>query len=114
MKKTDDNTWWTRHFREELYNISDWLCGCELSNKFVCWSCLLFSTKKTVCNNQGYDDLNHLNTAVKKHTESEIHISEYIKLKTFLSTPDARIDTLLDKQKIINIQIHNEKAAINR
>ncbi|XP_060864313.1 zinc finger MYM-type protein 1-like [Metopolophium dirhodum] len=114
IKKTTDNTSCTRHFRKELYNISDWLCGCEISNKFFCWSCLLFSTKKTVWNNQGYDDLNHLNTAVKKHTESEIHIAGYFKLKTFLSSSTARIDTSLDKQRKIDIQLHNEKAAKNR
>jgi len=68
IKKTNDNASCTRHFRKEFNNISDWLCGCEVSNKFFCWSCLLFSTtKKTVWNNQRYNDLNHLNTAVKKH-----------------------------------------------
>lgn len=114
IKKTVDNMLCTRHFRKELYNISDWLCGCGVSNKFFCWPCLLFSTKKTVWNNRGYDDLNHLNTAVKNHTQSEIHISAYFKFKTFLSTSTARIDTLLDKQRSIEIQLHNEKAAKNR
>lgn len=113
IKKTTNDIC-TRHFRTELYNISDWLCGCDVSNKFFCWPCLLFSTKKNVWNDQGYDDLNHLNTAVKKHTESEIHISGYFKLKTFLSTSTARIDTLLDKQKRIDIQLHNEKVKKNR
>ncbi|XP_022182214.1 zinc finger MYM-type protein 1-like [Myzus persicae] len=61
-----------------------------------------------------YDDLNHLNTAVKKHTESEIHIAAYFKLKTFLSSSTARIDISLDKQRKIDIQLHNEKAAKNR
>jgi len=73
-----------------------------------------FLQKNTVWNDQGYGDLNHLNTAVKKHTESEIHISGYFKLKTFLSSSTARIDTLLDKQRRIDIQLHNEKVAKNR
>lgn len=113
LKKTEENIC-TRHFRKELYNISDWLCGCDVANKFFCWSCLLFSTKKNVWNNQGYDDLNHLNTAVKKHTESEIHITGYFKLKTFLSTSTSRIDTLLDNQRKIDIKLHNEKVTKNR
>ncbi|KAJ4451822.1 hypothetical protein ANN_03296, partial [Periplaneta americana] len=60
-----------RHFRKELYEISNWLCGCDVVNRFYCWTCLLFSTKKTVWNQQGYGDLNHLNTAVKKHAKQE-------------------------------------------
>ena len=42
-----------RHFRKELYEISDWLCGCDVVNKFYCWTCLLFSTKKSVWNYEG-------------------------------------------------------------
>lgn len=34
IKKTVDNTSCTLHFCQELYNIPDWLCGCEVLNAF--------------------------------------------------------------------------------
>ncbi|XP_025415640.1 zinc finger MYM-type protein 1-like [Sipha flava] len=59
--------------------------------KQKCFSRLSFAEKKVLVENGGY-----------------------FKLKTFLSSSTARIDTSLDKQRKIDIQLHNEKAAKNR
>ncbi|KAK9732370.1 hypothetical protein QE152_g12861 [Popillia japonica] len=31
-----------RNFRKEMYDLADWICGCEVSNVFYCFVCLLF------------------------------------------------------------------------
>ncbi|XP_032882331.1 uncharacterized protein LOC116976613 [Amblyraja radiata] len=82
------------------------------SGPVVCFPCLLFSVSSgTVWVAGGYSDLNNLPNALNKHERSAAHYESQIALKTFGST---RIDLLIDKQKQLSIDIHNEKVKENR
>lgn len=83
-----------------------------MKNKLFCFPCLLFSiSSQSVWVNDGYSDLNNLAKAIIKHEQSSLHYKNQISLKTFGLN---RIDLLLDKQKLINIENHNQHVKNNR
>jgi hypothetical protein len=62
----------TRRFDKSVYKKMPWICGCEETNAFFCFVCLLFGgddkwTREGVC------DLKNLSTQVKKHEGSKKH-----------------------------------------
>lgn len=63
-----------RHFNVKIYESESWLWGCKTLNKLFYWSCLLFSNEKSVWNTNGYEDLNNIYKAAKKHNYFCNHI----------------------------------------
>lgn len=48
-----------RNFRGSIYDLSGWICGCEVTNAFFCLQCIRFSNVSLWCKN-GVQDLKHL------------------------------------------------------
>lgn len=96
----------TRTFCTKNYD-SKWLCGSEKLNKLFCWPCLLFhgsSNDKGVWSKFGFNDLNHLSSAMKVHASSKDHIDNSMALKTF---GRLRIDEAIDHGREIARKNHN-------
>lgn len=55
----DKNKEVNRYFRKNMYELSDWICGCEVTNAFYYFVCLIFSNDILWCKN-GVTDLKHL------------------------------------------------------
>lgn len=103
-----------RHFQKSLYDKFHWMTACFQKNKLYCWPCLLFvhnAKDKSIWVLQGYNDLNHVHEAAKKHEKTQTHISSVIALKTF---GNVRVDVMLDKVKALSIVKHNEQVTKNR
>lgn len=64
-----------RNFRRGMYDFSDWICGCEVTNAFYCFVCLIFSNAQDSmwCKN-GVTDLKHLKDKIRKHSLSAEHM----------------------------------------
>ena len=101
----------TRHFNVKYYETVPWLCGCNNLNKLYCWPCLLFSQEKNVWNHGGFDDLNNLHKAQRRHRLSYNHITSLKQLKSF---GKERIEACLSKQFQLSIDAYNEKVKKNR
>ena len=72
---------------------------------------MLFSVSSgSVWVKEGYCDLNNLPNALSKHERSAAHYESQISLKIFGTT---RVNLLLDKQKSVSIEIHNQKVKEN-
>lgn len=61
-----------RHFHRSVYK-TPWIVGCSHLNKLFCWCCLFFSNDTNAWNTSGYDDLNNLSGAIKRHQNSQSH-----------------------------------------
>lgn len=95
-----------RKFNVDIYNKNSWITGCELRNSLYCWPCLLFSKENSVWTSaKGYSDLNNLSKAIKNHSGIQ-HKECEIMLKLFGKT---RIENIINKSRILNIQLFNEK-----
>lgn len=106
------NKSFNRHFQVTNYSEKSWLCGCPGINKIFCWPCLLFAgTNERGVWTTGYNDLNHLTTAMAKHQITQVHINNSIALKTF---GNIRVDLLLDEQKRNSVSRHNDQVSENR
>lgn len=102
-----------RNFNKEVYLKHDWLCGCDKTNRFFCFPCLLFcrtSGDKSWSQN-GINDLAHLNDKINSHVKSSIHINAHLNLK-LLGKQDIRQQ--LSNAYRLSIQKHNETVANNR
>lgn len=99
-----------RYFRQNMYEITDWLCGCSVSNAFFCFTCLLFSDDPVWCKN-GVNDLKHLKDKVKKHALSANHMKSSISFAT-LGRADIRLQ--LDSAYRKSIKDFNENVSRNR
>jgi hypothetical protein len=101
-------------FHPSKYDDIPWLCGCSKLSKLFCWPCLLFSTRKTVWNSGGIDDLNNLGNVLKqRHQQSKEHLDAYISFKTFIRTEN-RIEFSLSRAHKENIEKHNNMVKCNR
>lgn len=101
-----------RYCREEFYEYIPWLCGCVKLQKYFCWPCLLFSTEINVWNKNGFNDLNNLSKARKRHESSKYHIDAFVKFKQFGN--ECRCENHFNKQHKMNIDNHNKTVAANR
>lgn len=102
-----------RNFSVQYYDSFKWLCGSMELNKLFCWPCIIFNkqTDKNVWSNTGYDDMNHLVCACKKHDQSESHINNMMSLKIF---GRVKIDELLNSQLKISRENYNATVTKNR
>lgn len=100
-----------RNFSDQYYDQYKWLCASFTLNKLFCWPCLIFSkvVDKNVWSKSGYDDMNHITAALKKHDQSESHINNVMSLKLF---GRVNIDELLNSQR--EVARHNYNAEVTR
>lgn len=99
-----------RYFNRSIYNTV-WIAGCSHINKLFCWYCIFFSNDKNVWNTSGYNDLNNISTAIKRHQNSHKHLSAVISFHNF---GKQRIETSLSRQLSEDISRHNLKVDYNR
>lgn len=102
----------TRKFNPSSYETK-WLCGSENLARLFCWPCLLFrkSSDKGIWNGTGYNDLNHLSTAMKVHVASRDHIDSAMAYHTF---GKVRIDEAIDHGREVQRSNHNILVKKNR
>lgn len=101
----------TRKFNRSLYNHADWLCACEIKNRFFCYSCLIMNVDDPAWTRDGVSDLKHFPEKVKKHKLSEKHINAGIEYAV-LGKVDIRCQ--LDSAYRLKIQKENEEVSKNR
>lgn len=87
-----------------LFINNEWLTGWLYTQKFHCWSCLLFSKSKNDWNSTGYNDMDNRHKVIKKHSMSHNHHQAIINEKTF---GKARIDHILNTQARLRDSQHN-------
>ena len=63
-----------RYFRQSMYELCDWICGCSVRNAFFCYPCLLFSNDVIWAKN-GVTDIKHLKVKISKRASSTTHIN---------------------------------------
>ncbi|KAK5644340.1 hypothetical protein RI129_005640 [Pyrocoelia pectoralis] len=99
-----------RYFRQNMYEMADWLCGCEVSNTFYCFPCLLFSNDTVWCK-IGVNDLKHFKDKMKKHALSANHMKSSMSFETLGHT---NIRTQLDGAYRKSVKDFNENVSKNR
>jgi hypothetical protein len=57
-----------------------WICGCEETNAFFCFVCLLFG-RDDKWTNEGVCHLKHLVTKINKHEGPKKHKNNYVRLR---------------------------------
>ena len=100
-----------RYFYSKYYEQYEWMTGCPILNKLLCFPCLLFCQHKTTWITTGCSYLNNLITALTRHKQSQNNMNSLIALKTF---GRQRIDTAIDHWKAASIQMHNRSVEKNR
>ena len=65
-----------RKFRIDIYKRTEWICGCEITNRLFCFPCLCFVSdeREGTWTEVGVVDLGHLSQKVKKHESSKSHM----------------------------------------
>ncbi|XP_072380630.1 zinc finger MYM-type protein 1-like [Diabrotica undecimpunctata] len=100
-----------RSFKIEIYEKTDWLCGCATTNTLYCFPCLLFGDEESEWTKYGIKDLVHLSEKIKKHQHSKSHISAKLGFN-LLGKQDIRQQ--LNSAYRLNIAKHNEQIKNNR
>ncbi|XP_072377882.1 zinc finger MYM-type protein 1-like [Diabrotica undecimpunctata] len=100
-----------RSFKIEIYEKTDWFCGCATTNTLYCFSCLLFGDEESEWTKYGIKDLVHLSEKIKKHQHSKSHISAKLGFN-LLGKQDIRQQ--LNSAYRLNISKHNEQIKNNR
>lgn len=102
-----------RHFNTGMYNNADWLCGCNLSNSFFCFVCLLMGSDD--CDpawvKTGVTDLKHLGEKIKKHSICQKHLNCSLEFATL-----GRVDIRNQLSSVYRLEIlkHNDTVKQNR
>ena len=99
-----------RQFNRSVYK-THWIVGCSHINKLFCYSCIFFSNDLNVWNSSGYDDLNNLAGAIKRHMNSQKHMNAVISFSNF---GKQRIETCLSRHLNDEISKHNMRVDYNR
>lgn len=99
-----------RYFKENMYLLCDWICGCEEKNAFFCYPCLLFSEDSLWAKN-GVVDLKHLKEKIRKHSSSVVHMNSALGYAS-LGRIDIRLQ--LDSAYRKTVQDFNDNVSKNR
>uniref|UniRef100_V5GS97 Zinc finger protein n=1 Tax=Anoplophora glabripennis TaxID=217634 RepID=V5GS97_ANOGL len=67
-----------RKFDKNIYDKTLWLCGCDETNRFFCFVCLLFGGGEENWTKTGVSDLKHLEIKIKKHENSPKHKNKLV------------------------------------
>lgn len=100
----------TRKFDKNVYDKNPWLCGCDETNAFFCFVCLIFGGDEN-WTKVGVRDLKHLVDKTKKHENSPKHKNNLV---SFQLLGNVNIATCLSKAYSEQINIHNEMVKKNR
>ena len=104
-----------RVFKNDIYDKTEWICGCNVKNRLFCFPCLIFERNHTKADQgwvkNGIADLSHLSQKIKKHEHSELHLRCKLELK-LLGKHDIRQQ--LDSAYRKNIENHNAQVKKNR
>lgn len=100
----------TRKFDINVYDKVLWLCGCDESNAFFCFICLLFGGEEN-WTKIGVRDLKHLTEKCKKHENSPKHKNNLVSFQLLGKTNIASSLSRAYAEQIIN---HNETVKKNR
>lgn len=77
-ESTSKTRTYKRVFNRNTYEKYQWMCGCSVTNKLLCFVCLIFNTEVTAWTKYGLDDLKHIADRAKKHENSVAHLKAYI------------------------------------
>lgn len=102
---------YTRYFNKSLYEKCEWICGCEVSNAFFCFPCVLFGSDDKWWTRTGITDLKHLPDKIKKHGLSQSHLDNELSLALI---GQINIREQLDEGYRISVKKHNEEVDKNR
>lgn len=99
-----------RYFKDSMYNLCDWICGCNVKNAFFCYPCLLFSNDVIWAKN-GVTDIKHLKVKITKHASSATHINSSMSYATL-----GRVDIRQQLDSAYRKSVHdfNESVSKNR
>lgn len=101
---------YVRCFKETMYDLATWICGCEEKDALFCFPCLLYGGD-SVWTQGGVTDLKHLAAKAQKHEQSIKHIHNVINLSV--------IDTVATEEQIDSeskrkLQKYDKKVKWNR
>ncbi|KRT79045.1 hypothetical protein AMK59_8166, partial [Oryctes borbonicus] len=99
-----------RNFRRSLYDLADWICGCDVSNAFYCFVCILFPNDSSWCTT-GITDLKHLKEKIRKHSRSAEHIKSSMNY-SIIGNVDIRLQLNNDYRQ--SVTEFNENVSKNR
>ncbi|CAG9830426.1 unnamed protein product [Diabrotica balteata] len=106
----DKNREVNRYFSNSMYDIAEWICGCEERNAFFCFPCLLFGDDY-LWSKTGVIDLKHLKIKTQKHSLLSDHINSCFSLAMLGSVV---IKLLSDSEYNQGFNIYNENVSKNR
>ncbi|XP_050500562.1 uncharacterized protein LOC114333658 [Diabrotica virgifera virgifera] len=99
-----------RYFSASMYNVSEWICGCEVQKAFFCFPCLLFGDDYS-WTKAGVVDLKHLKEKSQKHSLLSAHINSCCSLAMLGSVV---IKLLSDNEYNQGFKTYNENVSKNR
>lgn len=99
-----------RYFKQSMYSLCDWICGCEVKNAFFCYPCLLFC-EDALWTQTGVTDIKHLKEKIKKHAVSVLHMNNSM---NYASLGRVDIRQQLDSAYRKSIRDFNDNVSKNR
>lgn len=111
QKATSRGKAYERKFSNSFYNYFEWICGCEKTNSFYCYVCILFGNEESGGTNQGINDLKNFKLKCVKHNNSVKHINNMV---DFQMIGTVNIAESLDSAYKLAIQRHNDQVKKNR
>ncbi|XP_040189964.1 zinc finger MYM-type protein 1-like [Rana temporaria] len=113
QRSSDRGRVYTRSFSPTSYNKWSWLAGCDVTNAYYCFPCLLFRSHgtDTLWVSTGICDLKHLTEKCKRHEMTKSHLDNFMRLEFF---GKRSIGEQLDAGYRIGIRKHNEEVTKNR
>ncbi len=83
QQSSDRGRAYTRGFSSTSYGKWSWLAGCDVSQAFYCFPCLLFQSPgtETLWTTTGVRNLKHLSEKCKRHESSRSHLDNAMRLQ---------------------------------
>lgn len=102
-----------RSFSAAWFDKKAWLTPSIEKQSLFCFYCLCFENERseTLWTKVGCRDLKHLSEKIKKHEESNAHMTNTIKYKTFGTV---NVAAQIDSHVKISIEKHNQQVTKNR
>lgn len=111
------NRTYRRNFQKAIYDKCLWLCGCNVTNKFYCFPCILAQAGKQcqACDHcwvkEGVSDLKHLTSKIKSHGISQKHLANELNISMLGKT---EIHYQLSSAYRDSVKEHNRTVDSNR
>lgn len=101
------------NFKSVWFDEFQWLCSSTALEKLFCWSCLLFSSRGSVWNKEGFADLLNVTRSLHKHADSAEHLKCELMLRNFEKNQNTIQDAIKENARLVKIQF-NENVRLNR